>query len=156
MKKLRFDQCACMGEKALRVPRAVNFGWRFTARMQVNWAVRNLGETMTKTKISLDLWKEMPSKQFSHKPEVITYPEMYSWRPGYSLGPRGGEACVFLWHIFFTFAQVTLRAFLALRVIGMQWKSCRNEVVKKIESSQTKSKISQNLNWELDTGAIFQ
>ena len=51
--------------------------------------------------------------------------------------------------------KMTLRAFLALRVIGMQWKSCRKEVVNKIESSQTKSKISQNLNWELDTGAIF-
>ena len=29
------------------------------------------------------------------------------------------------------------------------------KVVKKIETSRTKSKISQNLNWELDTGAIF-
>ena len=27
---------------------------------------------------------------------------------------------------------VTLRAFLALRVIGMQWKSCRKEVVNKM------------------------
>ena len=35
MKKSRLDPCACIGEKALRVPRAVNFGWRFTARMQV-------------------------------------------------------------------------------------------------------------------------
>ena len=52
--------------------------------------------------------------------------------------------------------QMTFRAFLALRVIGMQWKSCQKEVVKKIESSQTKSKISQNLNWEMDAGAIFQ
>ena len=28
----------------------------------------------------------MTSKQFPHKPEVITYLEMYSWCPGYSLG----------------------------------------------------------------------
>ena len=52
--------------------------------------------------------------------------------------------------------KMTFRAFLALRVIRMQWKSSRNEVVKKIESSRTKSKISQNLNWELDTGAIVR
>ena len=51
--------------------------------------------------------------------------------------------------------NVTLRAFLALRVIGMHGKSCQEEVVNKMESSQTKLKISQNLNWEFDSGAIF-
>ena len=51
---------------------------------------------------------------------------------------------------------MTLRAFLALRVIEMHGKSFRKEVVKKIESSETKPKISQNLNWEFDSGAIFR
>ena len=60
------------------------------------------------------------------------------------------------WLTVYRALQVTLRAFLALRVIAMHRKSCREEVVKKIESSQTKSKISQNLNWELDSGAIFR
>ena len=51
---------------------------------------------------------------------------------------------------------MTLRAFLALRVIGMYGKFSEKEVVKKIESSHTKSKISHNLDWDLDSGVIFQ
>ena len=47
----------------------------------------------------------MPSKQFSSKPEVITYPEMYSLCPGYSLGQRRVEGLVFV-HDMQTHEQV--------------------------------------------------
>ena len=66
-------------EKALRVPPAVNIGWRFTARMQFdfNMAVKIFHQLVRKTKISQNPWIRLTSKQFSYFRYVLIYPGIH-------------------------------------------------------------------------------
>ena len=60
--------------------RAVNNGWRFTARTKFrsNRLIKKLCKWFRKMKIAQNLWIRLTPEQFSHLPQVISYPGMHS------------------------------------------------------------------------------
>ena len=79
--------------------RAVNNGWRFTARTKSTsrWLVKNVGKWFTKMKISQNLWIQLSPEQFSRLDQVKSCPGIYSLCLSMRFTKSCTETLVFTW-----------------------------------------------------------